>query len=211
MKSYDKAVILSTDSKQAGILQGNLIAKEWNENKAYMDKNSDNIMQYIMLIGSLQDVAAAERTQYSISTIEDAGIKTQELASTSLNWDQAQAKLAVESLFLKYNGRIEVIIANSDALAIGAIEALQKYGYNNGDKSNTIPVFGIDGTQAAKDLIKKGVMAGTVIQDPAATADALYTIGINLAQNKNPLENTNYKFNETGIVVKLPYYEYTEQ
>ena len=51
-------------------------------------------------------------------------------------------------------------------MAIGAIEALQKYGYNKGDKSKYIPVVGIDGIPEAKDLINKGFMTGTVIQDP---------------------------------------------
>ena len=38
-------------------------------------------------------------------------------------------------------------------MAIGAIEALQKYGYNTGDKSRTIPIVGVDGIPEAKKLI----------------------------------------------------------
>ena len=109
------------------------------------------------------------------------------------------------------NGRIEAIIANSDPMAIGAIEALQKYGYNNGDKAKTIPVVGIDGIPEARDLIKKGFMTGTVVQDPSAMAQALYTVGMNLVDNKDPLEGTDYKFDETGVTIKLPYYQYIQQ
>ncbi|NOW06708.1 substrate-binding domain-containing protein [Clostridium beijerinckii] len=47
---------------------------------------------------------------------------------------------------------IEVIISNNDAMAIGAIEALQKYGYNKEDKSNYVSVVGIDVLPEAKDL-----------------------------------------------------------
>lgn len=65
---------------------------------------------------------------------------------------------------LRYGDKIEAIISNNDAMAIGAIEALQKYGYNKEDKSKYIPVFGIDGIPAAKDLINKGVMTGTVFR-----------------------------------------------
>lgn len=209
IKSYKKAVILSTDAKQSGILQGELVVDEWNKNKSHLDKNGDNMIQYIMLRGDIDNVASIERTNSSISTIKNSGIKLQELASPIASWNEESAKNAIESLFLKYDGNIEVIISNNDEMAIGAIDALQKYGYNKGNKTPTIPVFGIDGISAAKDLIQKGIMAGTVIQDPDATAEALYNIGLNLVYNKDPLEDTNYKFDETGIVVRLPYSEYT--
>jgi methyl-galactoside transport system substrate-binding protein len=63
---------------------------------------------------------------------------------------------------LGYNRKIEAIIANNDNMAIGAIEALQKYGYNKGDKNKTITVVGIDAILEARDLIKKVFMTGTV-------------------------------------------------
>lgn len=208
IKSYNKALVISTYADQSGILQGNLVINSWNSNKKTMDKNNDNVLQYIILKGPPSTVAAA-RSLYSIKTINDAGIKTQQLTSVTANWDQNFAKNSIESLFLKYGTKIEAIISNNDAMAIGAIEALQEYGYNKDDKSKYIPVFGIDGIQEAKDLVNKGIMAGTVIQDPNELAQALYTVGINLVDNRNPLENTNYKFDETGITINMPYYEYT--
>lgn len=52
-----------------------------------------------------------------------------------LYWDTEVARTTVEALFLGYGSKIEAIISNDDSMAIGAIEALQKYGYNTGDKS----------------------------------------------------------------------------
>ena len=86
-----------------------------------------------------------------------------------------------------------------------AIEALQKFGYNKGDAANYIPTFGIDGIPAAQDLIQKGLMTGTVVEYPNDTALALYAIGINLVNNKPPLEDTDYKFDKTGFIVRIPY------
>ena len=37
--------------KQAGILQGKILVDAWNTNKEAIDKNRDNIMQYVMLTG----------------------------------------------------------------------------------------------------------------------------------------------------------------
>ena len=206
-----QTIFVASDINQSGILQGQLLVDKWNTDKESIDKNGDNIIQYVMLKGRVNTPVAIARTKYSISTINDAGIKTEEIASIPSEWNQDLARSSIESLFLRYGNKIEAIIANNDAMAIGAIEALQKYGYNKGDKSMTIPVVGIDGIPAARDLIQKGFMTGTVFQDPHAIAEALYTIGMNLSSSKYPLENTNYKFDNTGIVIRLPYQKYTSE
>jgi len=108
-----------------------------------------------------------------------------------------------------YGNKIEAIISNNDAMAIGAIKTLQKYGYNMGDKSKTIPVVGIDGITEGKELINKGFMAGTVVQDPREKTEVFYSAAQNMVLGIPPLSNTKYKFDETGIVIRLPYYEYT--
>jgi methyl-galactoside transport system substrate-binding protein len=151
------------------------------------------------------------RTKYSIETINAAGIKTEQLSSIYCNWDRKCARVNTGSLLLKYGNKIESIIANNDAMAIGAIEALQKQGYYKGDKSNYIPVVGIDAIPEDRELIKKGFMTGTVMQNPRAAAEAIYTIGMNMVNNKYPLDGTNYKFDSTGLTIRLPYYEYKEQ
>ena len=206
MKEYKKFAIITTYPSESGILQGKLVVDEWNRNKSILDKNRDNIMQYIMLQGEIDNTGAIERTRSSVETIENSGIKTQRLALQVAKWNRELAKSAIESLFLNYGNKIEVIISNNDAMAIGAIEALQKYGYNKGDKSKTIPVFGIDGIPEAIELINKGYMAGTVVEDTNDSAEALYTVGMNLVNNRPPLEDTNYKFDETGFIIRIPYH-----
>lgn len=111
-------------------------------------------------------------------------------------------------MYLKYDGKIEAIISNNDAMAVGAIEALQKYGYNTGDKSKNVAVVGIDGLPEAINLIDKGFMTGTIIQDPKVEAEMFYTIGMNMVNNLNPLENTNYKMVDGEIIIPFPYNAY---
>jgi len=97
----------------------------------------------------------------------------------------------IESLFLNYSDKIEAIIANNDAMAIGAIEALQKYGYNKGNKEKNILVVGLDAIPEARYLVNKGFMTGAVIQDARAEAETIYYIGMNLVHGKAPLDGTN--------------------
>lgn len=208
VKSYNKAVIIATDAKQAGTLEGNRIIDEWNSNKDNLDKNGDGILQYYILKGPVNNTDTVERSLYAISTLNDAGIEAQEVVSIFCNWSEKCAEDYTESFFLRYGNKIEAIISNNDAMAIGSVKALQKYGYNNDDKSKHIPTFGIDGIPEAIDLINKGIMDGTVVQNPNDLAEALRSIGKNLVYNLNPLENTNYKFDETGISIQLPFYEY---
>lgn len=210
LKSYPNSVIIDTDINQSGILQGKILADTWNSNKEALDKNKDNIMQYIILKGPANSPETLARTKYSVQTINESGIKTQELLSVTCNWEEECAENALQSNLLSLGNKIEAIIANNDAMAIGAIKSLQKYGYNKGDNSKYIPVVGVDALPEAIELIKQGAMTGTVIQDSNDHANAIYTIGKNLVSDTPPLNGTNYKFDETGIVVKLPYYEYSK-
>ena len=210
IKPYGKAVIIGSDEEQSGTLQGKILVDTWNANKGTIDKNKDNIMQYVMLKGPADSLSAILRTKYSIRAINDAGIKTQQLLSATCDWNQECARITMEAAILNLYDKIEAIIANNDAMAIGAIEALQKYGFNKGDSSKYIPVVGVDALPEAQELIKQGVMTGTVVQDPRALADAIYAIGMNMVSGAYPLSGTNYKFDETGITIKLPYYEYVK-
>lgn len=195
--------------QQAGILQGKILIDLWNTDKVNIDKNKDGKLQYIMLHGDIDSPEAISRTKGVISTMNEAGLKTEQLALKYCDWKEECTKNAIELLFLNYSNKIEAIIANNDSMAIGAIKALQKYGYNKGDKTKTIPVVGVDGLIEAEDLINKGFMAGTVVQDPRDKAEVFYTAAENMVLGEDPLANTNYKFDETGRVVRLPYYEYT--
>lgn len=203
--SYEKAYFIESDPMEGGALQGKIVIDAWNSNKEIIDKNGDNIIQYIMLMGRSESLQAHDRTRYSISTINNARIETQELGTYVANWNKEEAYIAIKSAFSKYGKKIELIIANNDAMAIGAIQALQEYGYNLGDKQKTIAVIGADAIQEAQELIKKGFMTGTVIQDPYDLAMALYLMSMNLANNKKPYEGIGYEFDQLRSTLIVPY------
>ena len=74
---------------------------------------------------------------------------------------------------------VELIICNNDGMAEGAVSALQGAGYNTGD-GKTIPVFGVDATDSAKQLINEGKMTGTCL---------LYTSGMCRRARKQKWKN----------------------
>lgn len=211
IKSYPKAVSINTDSVQAGTLQGEMIIDAWNTYRKSIDKNDNNIMEYVLLKGQPTSFVTAERTQQVTEVLNKAGIKTKELTEVSANWNPDIAENVIKQVFFKYANNIEGIISNNDSMAIGAIRALQKYGYNLEDKSKTILVFGIGGVPEAQELIKKGEMYGSVAQDTKKVADVIYAVGMNLILGMEPLEGTNYKFDKTGVIILVPYEGYITQ
>jgi methyl-galactoside transport system substrate-binding protein len=97
----------------------------------------------------------------------------------------------MQTLLSKYsedNGNmVELVIANNDDMALGAIAALQNAGYNIPDKKY-IPVFGVDATDAAKALIKEGSMIGTVKQDANGMAVAIAQTVKAISEGKTPAD-----------------------
>ncbi len=70
-------------------------------------------------------------------------------------WDTAQAKDKMDARLSGPNAnKIEVVIANNDAMAMGAVEALKAHN------KSSIPVFGVDALPEAPALVKSGAMAG---------------------------------------------------
>jgi len=196
LASYDKAFYVGTDSKESGIIQGDLIAQHWKSNPSW-DKNGDGVLQYVMLKGEPGHPDAEARTTYSVKQINEDGIKTEELHMDTGMWDTAMAKDKMDAWLSGPNGaKIEVVIANNDGMAMGAVEALRGAGAK-------IPVFGVDALAEALALVKSGEMAGTVLNDATSQAKATFEMARNLAEGKEPTEGTQWKM--VNKIVRVPY------
>ena len=206
IKSYDKARFVGTKPEEAGIIQGEIMAEIWEAGE--FDRNGDDTIQYVMLKGDADNPEAIARTEYSIKTLNDKGIKTEELGLQVANWDTDKANQAVEAWLAKDGDKIEYVIANNDGMASGAISALQNAGYNKGEADKYIPVFGVDATDEAKDLIEKEFMSATVKQDGEAMAKAVIAMAMNAGKDKDFIDGTDYKYDETEVSVRIPYQAY---
>lgn len=197
LDSYDKAYFVGTDSKESGVIQGELIAKHWAANPAW-DLNKDGKIQYVLIKGEPGHPDAEARTTYSVKTLNEKGIPTEQLQLDTAMWDTAQAKDKMDAWLSGPNAdKIEVVIANNDAMAMGAVEALK--AHNKTD----IPVFGVDALPEALSMVKSGAMAGTVLNDAENQAKATMAITKNLAEGKPAAEGTNY--NIENNVIRVPY------
>ncbi len=196
LNSYDKAWYVGTTPKDSGILQGQVIEKAWLANPAY-DLNGDGVIQYVMLFGEPGQPDAEARTKYSIEYLNGKGIKTEELHKDIANWDAAQAKDKMDAWLSGPNAnKIEVVIANNDGMALGAVESVKAF-------KKKLPVFGVDAIQEALTLIEKGEMVGTVLQDATGQARAILELANNIANGKEPTEGTEWKLVDKAV--RVPY------
>ncbi|WP_244835197.1 galactose ABC transporter substrate-binding protein [Clostridium sp. BJN0001] len=207
IQSYGKSVYVGSNNIDVGILQGKIIKKKWDKDKFKIDKNNDNVLQYIMIKGERNNVDTENRSNYVIKFLKESNIKTYELASEYCNWDRETAKKTLKKLIYGYGNSIEAVICNNDEMAIGCVEALQENGYIT-QTSNNIIVVGIDGLKEAIKLVEENLMTGTVIQDTTEITNAMVAIGKNLVYGNKPLKDTKYKFDSTGVCVLLPYTKY---
>ena len=228
--SYDKCAFVGTDAPEAGHMQGDMIGKYLVENFDAVDLNGDGSISYAMFMGQLGNVEAIYRTQYAV---EDANKVLTEAGKAELqyfdssnkdcyqvdqdgNWSATAANNYMNTNLSQYNkennNMIELIICNNDGMAEGAISALNDKGYNLGDgTSTTIPVFGVDATDAAKQLIADGKMTGTIKQDAEGMADCIADLTKNAGSGQDVMANTDsYNISENvKNKIYIPYAIYT--
>ncbi|MGL5328584.1 MAG: galactose/glucose ABC transporter substrate-binding protein MglB [Peptostreptococcaceae bacterium] len=201
LASYDKAYYVGTVSKESGVMQGEVIAKEWEANKEKWDKNDDGKMQYVMIKGEPGHPDAEARTEWSVKTINEKGIETEELAIDTGMWDAAKATEKMDAWLAKFGDKIEFVICNNDGMASGAVASLEKEGYFTGDKF--MPVVGVDAIPEIITLIESGKVVGTVLNDAPNQAKAVIDLSINLADGKDPVEGTDWKLDDKAV--RVPY------
>lgn len=226
VKSYDKCVFVGTDYEMAGHMQGEMIGKYIVENFDKLDLNGDGKLSYVMFKGQEGNLEAIARTKYGVEdcnklltaagkpelSFYDASNSDKYLVDQDGQWSSAAATNYMSTILAQYSeankNMVELVIANNDDMALGAISALQAAGYNTGS-GKTIPIFGVDATDAGKSAIKSGAMTGTIRQDGDGMASTIFTVMNNLRDGKGTFEGVDSE-NVVGTWrVNIPYYEYT--
>ncbi|MDR7001248.1 galactose/glucose ABC transporter substrate-binding protein MglB [Neobacillus niacini] len=207
LKGYDKAYYVGTTSSESGVLQGELIAKAWEANKDKWDKNHDGKLQYVLLKGEPGHPDAEARTKYAVDTIKEKGIQVEQLALDTAMWDATKATEKMDAWLAKYSDKIEFVIANNDGMALGAIASLEKAGYFTGDKF--MPVVGVDAIPEALEMIEKGKMVGTILNDAKNQGKATIDLAANAAKGKDVLDGTKWKLDDSKAV-RVPYVQITK-
>ena len=227
---YDTVAFVGTDPAEAGHLQGEMIGDYLLNHYEETDLNKDGQISYAMFKGEAKNAEAIYRTKYAVEDADkllNAGgypdlhyfnqnsVDKFQLDLTG-KWSLTSAQDYMMTNLSQYNedngNMIELVICNNDNMAEGCIRALQAVGYNQPkDKASTkIPVFGVDATAAAKQLIGEGVMTCTIVQDADGMAECIALMAQNASAGSDLLAGTEgYAYDEENDLHNKLYIPYS--
>ena len=234
VSSYENCAFVGTDAPEAGHMQGEMIGDYLLENYDAVDLNGDGTISYVMFKGQEGNAEAEYRTQFAVEdanailteagkpelSFYNAGNADKFLVDQTGAWSAQAATDYMTTILAEYseanNNMVELVIANNDNMAEGAIAALQAAGYNLGNDadgnptSTVIPVFGVDATDSAKQLINEGKMTGTIKQDADGMASTIITLVENVESGAALMDNTSdFNVDEGVAKIRVPYGTYT--
>ena len=197
------------------------------DNYDTVDLNGDGKISYVMFKGQEGNAEAEARTQFAVEDANklltekgkpeleyyDSSAATKYLVDQNGKWSAAAATDYMNTILATYseanNNMIELVIANNDEMAKGAISALQATGYNKGEGSTTIPTFGVDAIEDARVLISEGKMTASVMQDAKGMAQTITTLAGNVKDNKDLMDGTDkFVVDDDVAKIRVPYQKY---
>lgn len=173
------ASYVGADARQSGIYQGEEIAATENSG----DMNGDGEVAYIMIQGDPRNIDTQYRSAYSVKALEAAGLKTKELLAEDGGWNRQQGKEIAAKALKQYGDQIEVVFCNNDAMALGALEAIQDAGRTVG---KDILLSGIDALPEAVEKVLEGHMTGTVFNDYISQSHCAAQTALNYLKGEGP-------------------------
>lgn len=210
----DNVYYVGANAVQSAKLQAGIIMDFFSFSKKFptwlndYDLNGDHAIQAVILKGQQGHQDAEERTKYVVDELEKQGFEVDLLDTVIANFDRQEAKSATQQIILDYGSQMEIIIANNDAMALGAIDALNDAGYfsdvnNDGiierDSEPWFPVVGIDGLEEAIDSMNHGYLLGTVLNDSVNIAKATLELSQILLFDES-FDQFDYKLTENKYV-----------
>lgn len=226
--SYEKCAFVGTNAPEAGHMQGKMIGEYLVANYDMIDLNKDGKISYVMFKGQEGNAEAEFRTQFAVedaNTVLTAAGKpaimfynpansSKYLVDQAGNWSAQASNDYMNTILAEYSvaskNMVELIIANNDGMAEGAVSGLQTVGFNTGDDKKMIPVFGVDATDSAKQLIAEKKMTGTIKQDAEGMAKTIGTLVGNVQTGAMLMDNTaSYNVDSSVAKIRVPYGMYT--
>ena len=172
---------VGADARQSGTYQGEIVLALPNKG----DINGDGVVSYVMVVGDPENPDAQYRTEYSIKALTDAGMQVKELVKNVGNWDQTKGQEIVAAALTQYGDEIEVVFCNNDGMALGAAAAIEAAGRKVGED---IYLLGVDALDECQEMVQKGTMTGTVLNDHIGQSHKAVDVAIQ-ALNGEPIDN----------------------
>lgn len=188
-----KSAAVVSDENTSGYYQGEFLAN-------YFKEQGKTDIKYLMLQGTLGLVHTEQRSASVLKGLADNGINATEAAAPLVaEYDRATAMDMISPLLT--TTEFDCIIANNDAMALGAVEAMMAQGLD----PTSIPIVGIDATVDGVQAIKDGTLAMTVFQDANGQGYGAVKAAVNLIEGNPINDGTDYETDDTGNICWVPF------
>ena len=204
LNRWEYAYYVGTRADEAGRIQGGLVLDAWRAGPAALDRNGDGVLQYVMLEGEPGHQDSLLRTEHSVRTLTAAGVSMEKLSNHAADWQRGPAKIRMQRWLEELGEAIEVVFANNDDMALGAIDACVDAGM----ELEEMPfIVGVDATAPALRAVEEGTLRGTVLNDAAGQAEDILALSCALAQGEDPgaaveLEDEKYCWRQHTAVTR---------
>ena len=181
IQRWERIYYVGADARESGELQGKLVLDAWRADRETLDRSGDGILQYVMLEGEPGHQDSLLRTEYAVKAVTDGGVEVEKLANETANWNRAQAAARTAQWLEEFGEGIEVIFANNDDMALGAIDALA-----DTPRDRWPLIVGVDATAPALEAVAAGQLYGTVHNDGRGQAQAMMDLALALWEGEEP-------------------------
>ena len=186
------AVFIGPDDVLTGKLQGQFLA-------SYYRNKGQSEINYI-LMQALPE-AATTRMESVLQTLSDQEILATQAAAIRMKAPtREKAKLEIMDL-LKSDVNFDAMISNHDAIALGAIDAME---FLNVDLKQ-VTIVSVNITPPTREAIRENKLLMTVFQNPRAQVLASITAIFNMFEGKPWNENIEYRMSNTSAYeIRIP-------
>jgi len=160
-----------------GRFQAGLIADYFDKNAAKAPGKNINM---ILINGQIGHPAQVNRRAGLLAELKTRGYNVTIVAEDTANWAPDQANEKMNAWIASFKGKFNVVAAQNDGMALGAVQSMIQNGLVKTDTSDgtklTVPVFGIDATADAIASMKRNELYATVLQDAVGQSAAAFDV-----------------------------------
>jgi methyl-galactoside transport system substrate-binding protein len=205
IKDRPNVYYVGANATEEGKLQAKIAHNLFNGTSNFasssFDKNKDGKVQLILVKGEQGHQDAEERSKYCISALESYGYDVEIISTITCDWERTTARNEFKKIYtnsLDQNGasNIELVFSNNDDMALGCIDYLKSLTNYNQEQplyQAYFPIIGVDYTAVGKQSIMANELYGTVENQSAIQADAIYELTKTIL-NKESFANFKYTF-----------------
>jgi len=175
------AFYVGADADSLGKKQAEMVAELFTADfrGSGFDRNSDGVVQLVILKGEQGHQDAEKRTDNCVSRLIELGFDVDVLGIEVADWNRRDGYEAMRRLYAQFGDEIELVFSNNDDMALGAIDFLLGEGIFHpyqGIDAQPFVIVGVDGTAVGLEAIGDGLLYGTVNNDAIKQSSAILTL-----------------------------------